>query len=293
VCPYDVNSVKSNTLISEKIRSLSYIESSHLVSAKEGSNYYKYTLTAENEYKRETIGFLDGNILIMICLIVSAVIAVLSVVAVFFVALTLTIRIDSLFKKYLEDARKFSIAKKINQGSVAALSYRSKVEKEDELTNSILRIGLFSTERVTIEKSKESKKKRSFVIRFSFFKIVDFYYDYQVRMNTHSFRYFLNNMYVDYSTFLKGKYEDEADFTRTSIRIDHLTAIYLEFWTKYGLRPRNIQEEDKVLKEYKIEIVKVANSTTNAYLGIRWKTNFEKNSMGNPEEQGNVNFCYQ
>jgi hypothetical protein len=264
------------------------------VSTKEGSNYYKYTLTAENEYRKETIEFLDGNVLIWICLIVSAVIALLSVGTVFFIAATLTIRINSAFKKYLEDARKFSITKKINQGSVAVLSYRSKVEKEDEFIKSkkILRIGLFSSKKETIEESEENKSKRSFVIGFSFFKIVDFYYDYQVRMNTHSFRYFLNNMYVDYSTFSEGKFDHEVEFARTSIRMDHLNARYLEFWTKYGLRPRNIEEEDKVLKENKIKIIKVANSTTNAYLGIRWKTNFEKNSLGTPEEQGNVNFCY-
>ena len=117
VCPYGGDtSVKTNTLVSEKLKELSFMESKHLVSAKSDTEYHKYVLTAENEYIREKISFLGDNILIWVCLIVSLIIAIFSVFSIFLLAGRLQLRVESLYKKHLEKARNFSATKKQNQG---------------------------------------------------------------------------------------------------------------------------------------------------------------------------------
>ena len=56
----------SNTYISEKIKELSFIESKHVVAEVTKSNYYSYEITADNEFKKEEISFLDGNLFIIV-----------------------------------------------------------------------------------------------------------------------------------------------------------------------------------------------------------------------------------
>jgi len=134
VCPYGGDtSVKTNTLVSERLKELSFIESKHLVSAKTDDSYHKYTLTAENKYKREEIIFLGDNKLIWVCLVTSLIIAALSVLYVIYQTGSLQLSLENMYKDYLERARKFSTAKKRNhQGQVIVTtknwtaSYRQK-----------------------------------------------------------------------------------------------------------------------------------------------------------------------
>jgi hypothetical protein len=114
-CPFaGSSSVKTNTLISEKIKALSFIESAHLISAKEKDIYYRFILTAENDYIKREITFLGDNILILICLIVSLIIGIYSMFTVLGIFYGLFKGLLKYYEKYLDDARKLSKTKKFN-----------------------------------------------------------------------------------------------------------------------------------------------------------------------------------
>ena len=122
-CPYaEPENVKTNALISKVIQANAYVTSTHLVARKEGMDYYEYVLTSENDYIVRKIPFLDGNVLILVCLIVSIVIGVFSVFAVFIVMWKLKSRVEARYSADLEKSRKFSIAKKENQSESSIAS---------------------------------------------------------------------------------------------------------------------------------------------------------------------------
>ena len=118
-CPYSgPANVKTNALISKVIQENAYVTSTHLIAKKEGMDYYEYVLTPENDYIERKIPFLDGNVLILVCLIVSIVIGVFSVFAVFILMWKLKSRAEAKYSSDLKKSRKFSSAKKVNQSDI-------------------------------------------------------------------------------------------------------------------------------------------------------------------------------
>ena len=51
---------------------------------------------------------------------------------------------------------------------------------------------------------------------------------------------------------------------------------YLEYWTKEGLKPKEIEREENILKENNLMIDLRSDHSTDAYSNIRWKTESEK-----------------
>lgn len=77
-------------------------------------------------------------------------------------------------------------------------------------------------------------------------------------------------------------------FTSISTKLDSLRIKYVEYWTKEGLVPREINKEEATLKEYDLTIELRADSTTNAYTGICWKNDTEKLKDQENQELENI-----
>ena len=288
-CPYaGPDSVKTNTLISEKIKELSYIETRHLVSLKDTQTYFEYVLTAENEYVKNEIVFLGDTVLIWICLFVSLLLATLTVIFVTLISLKILSGIRDFYNKYLEESKKFSEAKKANSGSKTLLSLETDTDtRSSKIKQSkILIMGLVSltTKKPTYDpkeqtsdlKGSGSNKKILHRADLSFYKMIDINIDYILRVYADSFKMFIKNIYPDSSRFTNITEESEHYFQQTSIRLDLLQSKYLEFCTKNGYRSTNIEKQTATLEMFNLKIEKSSSSDTHAYLKIRWKTNFEK-----------------
>ena len=64
---------------------------------------------------------------------------------------------------------------------------------------------------------------------------------------------------------------------KSSVRIDKLTVHYLEFCTKEGYKPINIEEDgNDELKEFNLKMIYRADKSSEAYVNIKWKTPLEK-----------------
>jgi len=280
-CPYAIpSSVKTNTLVSEKIRELSFIETRHLVSAKEDNTFFEYILTAENEYVRNEIPFLGNNIYIWICLAVSLLIGLFSVVLITIIFFKLFNGVNDMYNKYLDEARRFSESKKAKSKT----TYVPKSKKEYVM-------GLFTlTEKEVVIKPSKSQnkkdKKRRNLVNLTVFKMIDINLDYILRIRADSYMKFLESIYEDRSYFMKSSSSQKSE--DRGVRLDTLNLKYLEFCTKNGYRVMNIEIQDKTMKKFDIKIKKVADSTTNAYTKIRWKTNLEK---ANDEAEAEKSKC--
>ena len=291
VCPYaGSDSVKTNTLISEKIKELSFIETRHLVSLKDPDTYYEYTLTAENEYVKNEVIFLGETVLISICLFVSLLLASISVLCVTIISFRIHNAINNLYNKYLEDVKKFSEAKKIHSGSKARFSVVTNTDKRSTKSKEpqVRIMGLISytkekeedeaeaeaNEQTDVKKS--SKEKILPRADLSFYKMVHLNIEYIYKLYADSFYLFVKNIYPDPARFTNITEESEQYFGETSIRLDLLKVKYLEFCTKNGYKSMDIEKQVETLKTYNLKIEKNSSSATYAYLRIRWKTNFEK-----------------
>lgn len=130
--------------------------------------------------------------------------------------------------------------------------------------------------RQTIRKQRETS--------LSFYKTIILFFDYLNRSRVNSLRKFIRSITPGSSDFRKLKDDSENYLDQTSIRLDILEPIYLNFCTKYGLKPKRIDEEHKLLKRYNLKLKYVQSNKTKAYVKIRWKTNFEKAKGGEPSK---------
>jgi hypothetical protein len=285
-CPFaDSSSVKTNTLISEKIKALSFIESGHLVSAKEDNTYYRFILTAENDYIKREIIFLGDNILIWICLIISFFIGIYSVYVVGDIFLNMFRGLSNYYKKYLDDARKLSKTKKINSKSELINDLTAESKSNSTTENKILTIGCFScsdSEEVNLEKQKESeelslfKKTRELTtIDLSFYKIIDICIDYYIRTSKNSLQIFISSINENEAN---TKLDDQVDGYNEDmwVRLDIFTVKYHDFCTKYGFKIKEITTNQGVMKKNDLKFENRGDSVTDVYTKIRWKTHFEK-----------------
>ncbi len=74
----------------------------------------------------------------------------------------------------------------------------------------------------------------------------------------------------------------------SSVRIDILTNKYLEFCTRDGYKPLDIQDEAAILPEYNLKMVYRADSSAEAYVMIRWKTPLEKENEETSNQQAGI-----
>ncbi|CAI2361318.1 unnamed protein product [Moneuplotes crassus] len=285
-CPNAASgSIASSVYISEKIKELSYLDSKHVVAELTKDNYYSYELTADNKFVKESISFLDSNILLIICLIIMLLATCLLVVLVFLIANKLKEIIDKSYNRELQRARRFSKIKSnhCNNGNTLQSNDKANSKAKQQLPTKVLRIGLLTTKvedrnLVLDESEKNSLMKRierNKMISLSFYKIINLGIDAHYRRTIDSFVTFLNYITVDEEYFITQEEENPKDLQRIAVRFDILQKIYYDFCTKNGLTPRIIKDQEKTLEEYGLEIKPLSSSTTSVYTKIRWKSYFE------------------
>jgi hypothetical protein len=113
-------------------------------------------------------------------------------------------------------------------------------------------------------------------ISLSFFQAPALYLEHLRRNRTNSFKSFLNQIYESAPHFPEWKLKNASFYKYTSIRLDLLEPVYLEFCTKEGLKPKTIEEELKILNEFNLKLEWKIDNTTDAYKNIRWKSPLEK-----------------
>ena len=131
-----------------------------------------------------------------------------------------------------------------------------------------------------------------------FFKTPALYLEHLRRQRSNSFREFLNSIFESAAHFPQWKLVSEGSRRSTSIRLDLLQPSYLEFCTKEGLKPKQIEEEVNVIKEFNLRLDYKIDTSTDAYTHIRWKTPLEKlddiqqkntvSSHGVKEDEANI-----
>jgi hypothetical protein len=156
----------------------------------------------------------------------------------------------------------------------------SLAENSDKVKR-IVNMGILSSKVEIVEEDddeKESKKEEKMIkaFRLSFFKVPFLYFEHLRRKNMNSFRVFLEEVYESGKHFSKTKMENEEFFRSVSIEIASLNDIYLAYCTKNGYKPRLIDEETKILEEYRMEVINKIDKSTVAYTNIRWKKQAEK-----------------
>ena len=122
-------------------------------------------------------------------------------------------------------------------------------------------------------KTKQKMKKR---ISLSFFQAPTLYLEHLRRNRANSFKLFLNSIYESPAHFPKWKLVSENFWPSISVRMDLLEAKYLEFCTKEGLKPRPIEEENQIIRDFNLSLEWKIDTSTDAYTHIRWKTPLEK-----------------
>ena len=284
-CPLNsATNIKQNTLITTSLESLSYTESSHLIAQKANGTYYQFLQTAKGDYVQNEIPFLGGNIFIIMCLVVSLLLAVYAVLAIFLILIRLKWQIEEKMHKYLERNRRFAHAKKEIQYKNDETKKKLVTSKITKRLVKILHIGLFwtnlKTKTIDMNEDQESEilmkqnmKKR---ISLSFFQAPYLYLEHLRRTRANSFKMFLGSVYESASRFPKWKLGSENFFDKVSVRLDLLESNYLEYCTKEGLKPRNIEDEETVIKEFNLRLEWKIDTSTDAYTHIRWKTPLEK-----------------
>ena len=282
-CPTNSgNNVKKNTLISKKLTSLVYTESVHLIGQKANDTYYEFKYTVNGDYVQSEITMFSGSSFILLSVIISCLISAFSVVVMFFFLWRIRRIFGEIYNRYLEENRK--LAKFKNEQDIQNRDNKriTSVSQANQKILKILKLGMFTAniEEKIIEiddknddHSKSQSKKRATV---TFFKAPELYIDYFQRSRSNSLRMFLKSIYESPSHFPEYKLSSEVYYKEVSTRIDLLKSKYIEFWTKEGYKPRLIEEEAELLKEYNIELDIRSDSSTNAYVNIRWKTISEK-----------------
>ena len=283
-CPTNSgNNVKKNTLISKKLTSLVYTESVHLIGQKANDTYYKFTYTEDGDYNQTEVTIFSGSSFILLSVIISCLISAFSVVVMFVFLWRIRRIFGEIYNKYLEENRKLAKFKKEQDIENSENKRFTTFTQSSHKVVKILKLGMFTSQIqekvVEIEEENEeeaakikSKKKAS----ISFFKAPELYLDYFQRTRSNSLRIFFKSIYESPSHFPDFKMSSEVYYSEVSTRIDELKSKYIEFCTKEGYRQRPIEEEVELLKEYNLEFDIKSDSSTNAYINIRWKTISEK-----------------
>ena len=266
------------------LSSLVYKESAHFIGQAANNTYYDFEYTEKGDYIQREIEFLSGNTFILLSFIISCWISLFSVVAMYIFIWRIHKVFVNMYHKYLESNRKFSKFKKEIEDQNDETRVFITFSQNSIIVFKILRLGLFSSkieEKVFNNDDKNEnetskmlrKKKQAFI---SFFKAPELYIDHIRRTYSNSFRIFLNQIYESQSHFPEYKLASNQYYMDISTRIDLLKNRFLEFWTKEGLLPIQIDEEVNLLKEFNLEIELKSDSLTDAYCNIRWKTISEK-----------------
>ena len=277
------NNSKKNTLISSKLTSLVYTESIHFVGQAANNTYYEFEYTEKGDYIQTEISMFSGSTFILLSFIVSCVISLFSVLAMYVFLWRINKIFVKLYHKYLESNRKLSKFKREVDDQNNEHKTFTEYSRKSIFAFKILKLGLFSSniENKNLDGNNSQneikimlrKKKKSSI---SFFKVPELYIDYLRRINANSFRMFLNSIYESDVHFTEYKLSSDQCYMEVSTRIDLLNNKYIEYWTKEGLRPRQIKEEERILKEFNLELEFKSDSSTDSYSYIKWKTFDEK-----------------
>ena len=184
----------------------------------------------------------------------------------------------------MEKNRSFAIAKKEIQHKNDDTKKKLVTSKTKKRLIKILKMNLFTTsiktrridmteEEETEVKVKQKIKKR---ISLSFFQAPTLYLEHLRRNRANSFKLFLNSIFESPAHFPKWKLVSESFWPSISVRMDLLEARYLEFCTKEGLKPRPIEEETQIIRDFNLNLEWKIDTSTDAYTHIRWKTPLEK-----------------
>ena len=87
---------------------------------------------------------------------------------------------------------------------------------------------------------------------------------------------FIESIFESFAHFPEWKLSADKYFSTISTRLDLIKIKYIEYCTKKGVKPKEIENEVEILKEFNLEIEFRSDSTTDAYSNIRWKTDAEK-----------------
>ena len=287
-CPYlTANSVKQNTYISNILSSSVYTDSKHLIAQAANSTYYSFTLTPKGDYVQSEIPQLTGNLFILMSVIVSSVISVFSVFVVIILLIRFRTRLEAQYFKYLEGKRNLSRSKKEIEGKISN-SKKLTIEQNSIRKVKFLKMGLFTSNIVekdaTYDNDEETiskKLRKNKMSSVSFFKIPELYVDKVRRSKTNSFKMFIESIFESYTHFPEWKVSADKYFSTVSTRLDLIKIKYIEYCTKEGVKPKEIEKEDNILNEFNLEIELRSDGTTDAYSNIRWKTETEKQNYLN------------
>ena len=196
------------------------------------------------------------------------------------------------FKKHIEDLltlivkknQKFATAKKMiqqkndeNKKNALSVSSSGKVVK-------ILKLGLYTSriQETNVSYAQVDKKelnqmiKRLRNVRLTFFKVPEIYIDYLLRSWANSFKEFLKEIYESPRHFPKWRLQSSDSWKNISVRLDILKSKYIEYCTKEGYKPLEIDKQKDTIKSFNLKIKWKMDSNTDAYTRIRWKTPLEK-----------------
>lgn len=285
-CPYlTPNSVKQNTLISLKLFSSVYTDSTHLIAQAANDTYYSYEYTAKGDYIETGIEAVTSNLFILLSVIVSSLISLLSIFAIIFIIVRFKGLLEEQYFKFLEGNRKFSKAKKEIEGKTSSSS-KLNIESKKSKKIKILNLGLFSakvvlkkvktdnSEGIISKKLRKNKKKAT----VSLFKVPELYIEKLRRSKANSFEMFINSIYESTTHFPEWKLAADKYFITIATRLDLIKNKYLEYCTKEGLKPKDINTQHEILKNNNLMIDFRSDNSTDAYTNIRWNTNAEKQS---------------
>ena len=294
-CPYlSPTNVKQNTLISQKLSSSVYLDATHLISQAANDTYYEYKLTSKGDYVQSEVVFLTGNLFIFLSVIISGLISLLTIILLTIVIIKFKSTLERKYFEFLEGNRSLSKTKKEVTGKPKNSSKLS-VEKNSVRVQKILHLGLFSSKIVEkIVEIDDSEQLISVKLRktqkatVSLFKVPELYIEKVRRSRSNSFKLFLDSIYESTTHFPMWRLTADRYFTSISTRLDFLKVKYVEYWTKEGLIPKELDKEEATLKEYDLTIELRADSTTNAYSGIAWKNDAEKLKDQESQELENI-----
>ena len=282
-CPYLLpTNVKQNTLISQKLSSSVYLDATHLIAQAANDTYYEYKLTSKGDYIQSEIVFLTDNTFILLSVIVSGLISLLVIILLTLVITNFKSTLEKKYFEFLEGNRSLSKTKKDVTGK-SRNSGKISVEKNSVRIQKILHLGLFTSKIVEkIVEIDDSEQLISVKLRknkkatVSLFKVPELYIEKVRRSRSNSLKLFLDSIYESTTHFPMWRLSADRYFTSISTRLDFLKVKYIEYWTKEGLIPKDLDKEEVTLKEYDLIIELRADSTTNAYTGIAWKNDAEK-----------------
>ena len=276
-CPHPKSdSITSDVYISKKLKELSFIGSKHVVAKAEITEYSAFSISSDNKFRREVISFINGNVSILFCFAFMIIAVIILLYFLWGLCKGYKKSYEESYEKCIEDARTLSETKRDHQDSESIFYHKSeKSLKKVRLMKKYLEVGLWkSTVKNDEEEStKVSKEKRVYL---SVFKIIDLEIDEISRNWSNSLALFIKDIKVDQNHFSSHGNISEEDFGATSVELHYFTDKYSEYWTKKGLIFKKIQENESLFEKYGLKIEHRQGSFTSAFVGIRWKTFYEK-----------------